>query len=376
VEADDRSAFVRVVRDFIERHVQDQAGVLDERAQFPRAALGGLAALGATALTVPLRHGGIGADTQTYVEVLEEIAAGSIALAGTYMVHMTVTSLLAGHGTDAQIARWLPRLLDDSVGAMAMTEADAGSDLRGIRGTATDTEDGFRLNATKMFITSGGEADVYVVLLRHGEGTSLFVVERGTPGLSFGPPLRKMGYSGSPTTAVVLDDVLVERDRLLGVPGKGLQSMLATLDHGRIGVGAMAVGLARRALDVAYGYLCQRRQFGQELIEFQGLQFMAADMRIQVEAARQLVRLAAATRDAGERHTEQAAMAKLFATDAAMRVTTDAVQLLGGYGYTREYPVERYMREAKMLQIVEGTNQIQRVVISRQMRELYARSTA
>jgi acyl-CoA dehydrogenase len=376
VEPDDRSAFIRVVRDFVERHVRDEAAVLDERAEFPRKALGQLAALGATILTVPVRHGGIGADTQTYVEVLEEIAAGSIALAGTYMVHMTVTGLLVDHGNAAQIARWMPRLSGTSVGAMAMTEAEAGSDLRAIRGVAVDTEDGFRLNGAKTFITSGGEADVYIVLLRHGDGTSLFVVDRGTPGLSFGEPVRKMGYSGSPTTPVLLDDVLVGPDSLLGVPGRGLACMLATLDLGRIGVGAMAVGLARCALDVAYRYLCQRRQFGQELIEFQGLQFMAADMRIQVEAARQLVRLAAATRDHGDRHTEQAAMAKLFATDAAMRVTTDAVQLLGGNGYTRDYPVERYMREAKMLQIVEGTNQIQRVVISRQMRELYARSSA
>jgi alkylation response protein AidB-like acyl-CoA dehydrogenase len=372
LKAEDRSSFVRVVRDFIEREVKDQTAAMEERSEFPRRALKGLAAIGATALTVPEEHGGIGADTRTYVEVLEEVAAGSISLAGTYMVHMTVTGLIARHGSADQTARYLPRLLDSSVGAMAMTEADAGSDLRGIRGTAVETADGFRLNAAKMFITSGGEADVYVVLLRHGLGTSLFVVERGTPGLSFGTPLRKMGYNGSPTTAVTFDDVLVGPDRLLGPPGRGLQSMLETLDHGRIGVGAMAVGLARSALDFAYGYVCQRRQFGQQLIEFQALQFMAADMRISVEAARQLVWLAAGTRDDGRSYTEQAAMAKLFATDAAMRVTTDAVQMLGGYGYTREYPVERYMREAKMLQIVEGTNQIQRVVISKQMRDSYA----
>jgi alkylation response protein AidB-like acyl-CoA dehydrogenase len=373
LKPEDRSSFVRVVRDFVEREVKEQTAEMEERSEFPRRALKGLATIGATALTVPEHLGGIGADTRTYVEVLEEIAAGSISLAGTYMVHMTVTGLIARHGTDEQTARYLPRLLDSSIGAMAMTEADAGSDLRGIRGTAVETADGFRLNAAKMFITSGGEADVYVVLLRHGAGTSLFVVERGTPGLSFGVPLRKMGYSGSPTTAVTFDDVLVGPDQLLGPPGRGLQSMLETLDHGRIGVGAMAVGLARSALDFAYGYVCQRRQFGQELIEFQALQFMAADMRISVEAARQLVWLAAGTRDEGRGYTEQAAMAKLFATDAAMRVTTDAVQMLGGYGYTREYPVERYMREAKMLQIVEGTNQIQRVVISKQMRDSYAR---
>jgi alkylation response protein AidB-like acyl-CoA dehydrogenase len=289
---------------------------------------------------------------------------------------MTMTGLLLEHGTAEQIERYLPALLDRSIGAMAMTEHGAGSDLRSIRGTAVDTANGYQLNASKMFITSGGEADLYVVLLRHGEGTSLFLVENGTPGLSFGAPLHKMGYNSSPTTAVMLDDVMVPAGSLLGQPGRGLPEMLATLDHGRIGVGAMAVGLARAALDVAYGYISQREQFGQRLVDFQALQFMAADMQIAVEAARQFVRYAAGQRDGGESYSAAAAMAKVFATDAAMRVTTDAVQMLGGYGYTREYPVERYMREAKMLQIVEGTNQIQRVVVAKHMRRARRATTA
>jgi alkylation response protein AidB-like acyl-CoA dehydrogenase len=291
-----------------------------------------------------------------------------MALAGTYMVHMTVTGLLVRYGSPDQIARHLPALVGGSVGAMAMTEAGAGSDLRSMRSTATEVDGGYRLNANKMFITSGGAADLYVVLVGHGPGTSLFLVECDREGLSFGPPLRKMGYNGSPTTAVTFDDVLLPAEALLGPPGGGLTAMLETLDHGRLGVAAMAVGLARAALDFAYGYITEREQFGRPLVEFQALQFMAADMRIAVEAARQLVSYAAGRRDAGLSYSAEASMAKVFATDSAMGVTTDAVQLLGGYGYTRDYPVERYMREAKMLQIVEGTNQIQRMVVARHMR--------
>jgi alkylation response protein AidB-like acyl-CoA dehydrogenase len=367
----DSDALVAVVRSFVERDVAPHASELEERGEFPRAMFDKLAALGATSLTVPEDHGGLGGDTRTYIRVVEELASGSIALAGTYMVHMTVTGLLAQHGSPEQVARHLPALVGGSVGAMAMTEASAGSDLRSIRGTASEVDGGYRLNASKIFITSGGAADLYIVLVRHGAGTSLFLVECDREGLSFGPPLRKMGYNGSPTTAVTLDQVLLPTEALLGLPGCGLAAMLETLDHGRLGVAAMAVGLARAALDFAYPYITRREQFGRPLVEFQALQFMAADMRIAIEAARQLVSFAAARRDAGLSYSAEASMAKVFATDAAMRVTTDAVQMLGGYGYTRDYPVERYMREAKMLQIVEGTNQIQRMVVARHMRQAH-----
>jgi alkylation response protein AidB-like acyl-CoA dehydrogenase len=363
-----REELVALIRSFVEREVQPQAGLLEERAEFPRDLFVQLGKLGAVELTTPEAYGGLGADTRTYVEVLEEIAAGSIGLAGTYMVHMSIINLLVAVGTDRQVSDHLPSLLRGSVGAMAMTETEAGSDLAAIRGTATETGQGFCLNASKMFITSGGQADLYVVLLRHGPGTSLFIVPNGTPGLSFGVPLRKMGYNSSPTTPVTFDNVKVPAGNLLGEPGRGLATILGVLDTGRLGVAAMGVGLARAALDVAYDYVTTREQFNRPLIDFQALEFMAADMQIAIEGARQLVRFTAERKDMGLDFSAEASMAKVLATDTAMRVTTDAVQLLGGYGYTREFPVERYMREAKMLQIVEGTNQIQRVVIAKNMR--------
>ena len=365
---DERTELVALIRSFVDREVRPRAASLEENAEFPLELFLSLGRLGAVELTAPQKLGGLEADTRTYVEVLEQIANGSIGLAGTYMVHMSIINLLVAVGTDEQINRHLPKLFNGAIGAMALTENDAGSDLAAIRGTATESDSGFVLNASKVFITSGGRADLYVVLLRHGNGTSLFIVPNGTPGLSFGAPLKKMGYNSSPTTPVMFDNVRVPAGSLLGEPGRGLATMLIALDGGRLGVGAMAVGLAQAALDVSYDYVSTRRQFDRPVIDFQALEFMAADMQIAVESARQMVRYAAECKDKGLEYSAEASMAKVFATDAAMRVTTDAVQLLGGYGYTRDFPVERFMREAKMLQIVEGTNQVQRVVISKSMR--------
>jgi alkylation response protein AidB-like acyl-CoA dehydrogenase len=368
VSAADIDALVGVVHEFVEREVRPNAGALEETGNFPRDLFQGLVDLGVVALTVPEQHGGLGLDTRSYIAVLEEISRGLIGLAGTLVAHMSVVGMLLRLGTDAQVRSLLPRLLAGDVGAMAMTEAGAGSDVRGIRATAQNRGGGYLLNGTKMFITSGGRADLYIILLRHGEGSSLFLVENGTPGMTFGPPLAKMGYHTSPTAAIMLDDVEVPRENLLGAPGRGIPSILGALDTGRIGVATMAVGLARAALDDAYSYIAHREQFGHPVLDFQALEFMTADMHIAMEAARQLVHHAADLKDGGHDYSAAASTAKVFATDAAMRVTTDAVQLLGGYGYTREYPVERYMREAKMLQIVEGTNQVQRVVIAKHMR--------
>lgn len=369
MSATDIDALVGVVHEFVEREVRPNAGALEETGSFPRDLFQGLVDLGVVALTVPEQHGGLGLDTRSYVAVLEEISRGLIGLAGTLVAHMSVVGMLLRLGTDAQVRSLLPRLLAGDVGAMAMTEAGAGSDVRGIRATAENRSDGYLLNGTKMFITSGGRADLYIILLRHGKESSLFLVENGTAGMTFGPPLAKMGYHTSPTAAIMLDDVEVPPENLLGTPGRGIPSILGALDTGRIGVATMAVGLARAAMDYAYSYIARREQFGHPVLDFQALEFMTADMHIAVEAARQLVHHAADLMDSGHDYSAAASTAKVFATDAAMRVTTDAVQLLGGYGYTREYPVERYMREAKMLQIVEGTNQVQRVVIAKHMRQ-------
>lgn len=369
MDGEERAALRTAVREYVDREVMPRAAEMDERSAFPRTFIQQLAGMGATSLTVPTQFGGLAADTQTYVEIVEELARGWIALAGTYSVHMMVTDLLLRFGSPAQVATYLPRLIGGEIGAVAMTEAEAGSDLSAISARAVDHPDGYRLEGSKNFITSGGEAGIYIGLFRHGSGTSLFLVDKGAAGLSFGKPMKKMGYAGSPTTSVVFDGVVVSSDGLLGDAGRGLASMYSALDYGRIGIAAMAVGLAQSSMDFAIRYAATRKQFGQAILDFQALQFMAADMRTAIEAARQLVRHAAATRDQGGPYTLEASMAKLFATDTTMRVTTDAVQILGGYGYTREYPVERYMREAKMLQIVEGTNQIQRIVIARQIRD-------
>jgi alkylation response protein AidB-like acyl-CoA dehydrogenase len=276
------------------------------------------------------------------------------------------------YGTEAQKQRWLPRLASgELLGAFALTEPGAGSDAASLRTTAKAVDGGYVLNGSKTFITNLGRAGTYIVMARTGgpgaTGVSAFVVEAGTAGLRCGRAFDKMGLNGSPTGELHLEDCRVDADALLGREGQGFAIAMSALDAGRIGISAQALGLAEGALEDAIEYLRQRQQFGQPLVEFQGLQFMLADMATQVEAARLLVYRAAALCDAGQPFTREASMAKLFCTDTAMRVTIDAVQLLGGYGYIEEYPMARRMRDAKASQIYEGTNQVQRVVIARQL---------
>jgi alkylation response protein AidB-like acyl-CoA dehydrogenase len=266
----------------------------------------------------------------------------------------------------------LPRLLaGDLLGAYCLSEAQAGSDVSAIATRARPDGDGWRLSGTKSWITHGGQADFYTVFARTDDdptrGLSCFLVDTGVDGLSFGAPERKMGLTASSTTLVNLDDVRVTGDRLVGAPGMGMRIALSALDSGRLGIAAAATGLAQAALDVAVAYAKQREQFGKAIGEFQGLQFLLADMAAAVGAARATYLHAARMRDRGIRFTRAAACAKLIATDAAMRVTTDAVQVLGGAGYTKDFPVERYLREAKVTQIFEGTNQVQRLVIARNL---------
>lgn len=361
-----------VLRRFVADQVAPAAAGLEERREFPRELFAELGRMGLAGIPYEEKHGGGGQSYLTYLIVLEEVATGSLPLAVTLSVHHLASFGLAGFGSDELKLAYLPRLTSGEwLGAYGLTEASSGSDAASLRTRAERDGGGFRLSGTKRFITHGGEADLYLVFARTGpegpHGISAFAVENGLPGLSFGRREDKMGWNASPTREVILDGCPVPFENLVGEEGGGFRIALGALDGGRLGVAASAVGLGQAALDAAVAFAKERRQFGRRIIEFQGLRWMLADMALQVEAARRLVREVARLRDAGGSTTMGAAMSKLFATDMAMRVTTDAVQVHGGYGYMRDYPVERYMREAKVLQIVEGTNQIQRMVIARQL---------
>ncbi|MBE3589173.1 MAG: acyl-CoA dehydrogenase family protein [Thermoanaerobacteraceae bacterium] len=366
---DEQEMIIQTARKFAEKEMMPVAGEMDEREEFPEGILRKMGELGFMGLLCPEEYGGSGMDTVTYAAVAEEIGRGWIAVGGAFSVHIMVEQLILKYGTEEQKSKYLPRLCSgELLGAIAMTEPGAGSDLSAIRSSAEKINDGFRLNGNKIFITTGGEADVYLVLFRTGperSNTSVFVVEKGAAGFTFGKKERKMGYGSSPTRELIFEDCFVPAENLVGGAGKGMEIVLSSLDSGRIGVAAISVGVAQAAYEYALQYASQRVQFGRPIADFQGIQFMLADMVTGINASRLLVYQAARLRDAGLPYTCEAAMAKLFASDTAMNVTTDAVQILGGYGYMKEYPVERYMREAKMLQIVEGTNQIQRVVIAR-----------
>ncbi|MGH8891341.1 MAG: acyl-CoA dehydrogenase family protein, partial [Acidothermaceae bacterium] len=281
---------------------------------------------------------------------------------------------LARYGNDEQRERWLPGMLGgELLGAYCLSEPDSGSDAAALRTRANPADNGFVLDGTKAWITHAGEADFYTVMARTSDdgsrGISCFLVPADAGGVVAAARERKMGLKGSPTAQLHLTDVRIDSNRLIGELGQGFPIALSALDTGRLGIAACAVGLAQAALDVAVEYAGQRRQFGRAIGEFEGLAFMLADMATGVAAARALYLAAARRLDRDQPVTKEAAMAKLFCTDVAMRVTTDAVQVLGGYGYVEDYPVERYLREAKALQIVEGTNQVQRLVISRQLRQ-------
>ena len=302
--------------------------------------------------------------------MLEEISSAWMTVGVGLSVHTMACYPLATFGTEDQRAKWLPGMLDgDSLGGYALSESHAGSDAAALRTRAERVGDGYAVTGTKSWITHGGVADFYTLMARTSDdgprGISCFLVDGTTPGLSAGAPEHKMGLTGSPTTELIFDGAHLERERLVGDEGDGLKIALSALDSGRLGIAACAVGLAQAALDLAVDYAKQRHQFGKPIIQFQGLEFLLADMAAAVHSARATYLDAARRRDAGMPFGQQASVAKLIATDAAMKVTTDAVQVLGGAGYTRDFPAERYMREAKVLQIFEGTNQIQRMLIGR-----------
>ena len=326
--------------------------------------------IGLTAMTAPEEYGGLALPMQAFVLVLEEIAVYSSSFAVTIAVNGLPQTILQQFGSSEQKSRWLGDFAaGEKLGAFCLTEPHCGSDAAALTTTAARNGDSYRLNGTKQFITHGGVADGYMVMARTGgpgaAGVSCFYVEGETPGVLAGRKEDKLGWRTSPTTGMVFEDAEVPTDHLIGAEGDGFRVAMQALDSGRITIAATAVGIARRALAEARIYLKDREAFGRRLAEFQGLQWMLADMDTSVAAARLLVQEAAALKDAGAPYSLQASRAKLFATDTAMQVTTEAVQLLGGYGYTREYPVERLMRDAKATQIVEGTNQIQKNIIAK-----------
>lgn len=363
---------VALVREIAAAELAPYAADAEAAGRFPREIFTLLGEVGVLGLPYPEELGGSGQPYEVYLQALEEIAAAWMSVGVGVSVHVLSCHALARFGTPAQHAELLaPLLAGDRLSAYALSEAAAGSDITGISTRAKIADEGYSLTGAKAWITHGSQADSYTLFARTGEdrtkGLSCFVVPADAPGLTFGTPEQKMGLTGSTTTALYLDAVPVDERRRIGAEGQGMAIALDALDSGRLGIAACATGLAQAALDVAVGYAREREQFGTAIAEFQGIQFLLADMAAAVDTARALYLQAARKKDLGRPFTRDAAVAKMVATDAAMTVTTDAVQVLGGYGYTRDFPVERYMREAKVTQIFEGTNQIQKLVIARQL---------
>jgi alkylation response protein AidB-like acyl-CoA dehydrogenase len=346
----------------------------EEAGQFPRDTFALLGRSGLLSLPYAEKHGGGGQPYEIYLQVVEEIASAWMSVAVGVSVHSLTCFPVAEYGSDQQRADLLPTMLSgQTLGAYCLSESQAGSDVSAISTRATPTQDGSQYNVTgtKAWISHAGHADFYTAFVRTGDhptkGLSCFVIPADTDGISFGEPERKMGLACDTVRQVHFDDALVDSARLIGARGLGMSIALHALDSGRLGIAAAATGLAQAALDVAATFSIERHQFGKPISQFQGLSFLLADMEAAVTSARATYLYAARLKDAGRAFTKQAAVAKLICTDAAMRVTIDAIQVLGGSGYTRDFPVERYMREAKVTQIFEGTNQIQRLVIARQL---------
>jgi len=365
-------ALLELTRELADAELAPRAADFEERGEFPRELLRTLGRSGLLGLPYPVQYGGGGQPYEVYVQVVEELARRWLAVAEAVSVHTLACYPLAGYGTEAQRERWLAAMLGgELLGAYCLSEPSAGSDAASMTTRAVRDGDDYVVTGTKAWITHAGIADFYNVFCRTGGpgpgGVSCLLADAATPGVTPQARERTMGLRASPVAQVAFDGARIPADRLLGEQDQGFRIAMTALDGGRLGIAASAVGLAQAALDYAVAYACQREQFGRPIVQFQGLAFLLADAATQISAARALTLAAARLRDAGRPHSVEAAKAKLFATDTAMRVTTDAVQVLGGYGFVSDHPVERYMREAKVLQIVEGTNQIQRVVISRSL---------
>jgi alkylation response protein AidB-like acyl-CoA dehydrogenase len=357
-----------LTRDLADKELATRVDEHERAETYPEGLFATLGQAGLLGLPYPEEVGGGGQPYEVYLQVLEELAARWAAVAVATSVHSLSCFPLFTFGTAEQQQR-LPEMLGGGlIGGYSLSEPQAGSDAAALRCRASRTDDGYEITGTKAWITHGGRADFYALFARTGEGSrgvSCFLAPGQVEGLSWGRPEEKMGLHAIPTTTANWDGAVLEADRLIGREGQGLEIAFSALDSGRLGIAACAVGLAQAALDAAVDYANERSTFGKKIVDHQGLGFVLADMAAAVDSARATYLDAARRRDLGRPYGRQASVAKLVATDAAMTVTTDAVQVFGGYGYTRDFPVERYMREAKIMQIFEGTNQIQRLVISR-----------
>ncbi len=362
-------------RQLVADKVTPYAAEVDESATFPQAAYDALRGADLHAVHVPEAYGGNGADALAACLVIEEVARGCASSSLIPAVNKLGSLPVMLAGTEEQKQQWLrPLAAGDALFCYALSEREAGSDVAAMRTRAVRDGDGWVLSGTKCWITNAGEGDSYIVFAvtdpegRRGQNISAFLVSKTDPGVSFGPSENKLGIKGSPTREVYLENVRLPADRLLGTPGEGMSLAMRTLDHTRVTIAAQAVGIAQGALDLSASYVKERQQFGKKIADFQGIQFMLADMAMKLEAARQLTYAAAARSERGDKDLRYfSSAAKAFASDTAMAVTVDAVQLLGGYGYTRDFPAERMMRDAKITQIYEGTNQVQRVVLAREL---------
>jgi alkylation response protein AidB-like acyl-CoA dehydrogenase len=363
---------IELTRDLVDKELRPQVDEAERTHRFPRAVFATLGEAGLLSLPYPQEYGGGGQPYEVYLQVLEEIATAWAAVGVGTSVHSLSCFGLFHAGSEEQKRRWLPEMLSgELLGAYCLSEAHAGSDPAAMRTRAVRDGGDYLITGAKAWTTHGGAADFYKVMARTsddgGRGISCFLVPADSPGLTADTPEDKMGLMSSVTATMLFDQVRVPAERRLGAEGQGLAIALAGLDSGRLGIAAVATGVAQGALDVAVRYARERESFGQPIIDHQGLGFLLADMAAAVESARATYLHAARLRDAGRPFSRQASIAKMTATDNAMRVTTDAVQVLGGAGYTKDFPVERYMRETKVMQIFEGTNQIQRMVIARSL---------
>jgi alkylation response protein AidB-like acyl-CoA dehydrogenase len=367
---DEGAELVALIREIAQVELAPRAAADEAAARFPRDAFATLGEAGLLGLPYPEEYGGAGQPYEVYLQALEEVAMAWMSVGVGVSVHVMATYAMAAFGTPEQRASYLPEMISGrTLGAYALSEAQAGSDISAMTTRAKHADHGYELNGAKAWTTHGSYADFYTTFARTSDdprgGVSCFHVPGRASGLTFGSPEHKMGLNGSPTTALYFDAVPIENSRRLGDEGQGARIALSALDSGRLGIAACATGLAQAALDLATDYAKHREQFGHPIVEFEGLRFLLAEMAAAVDSARATYLMAARKRDAGRPFTRDAAVAKMIASDVAMQVTIDAVQVLGGYGYTRDYPAERYMREAKVTQIFEGTNQIQRLVIGR-----------
>lgn len=371
---EDQKMLKTMVRDFAEKELEPIAAQIDEEARFPAESIKKMAELGIIGLPLPEKYGGGGGGTTEFAIAIEEI---SRVCASTGVIYL-VTTGLAGKpiyrfGTEEQQQRFaVPIAKGEKLACFALTEANAGSDVAALETTATRRNGGYVLNGTKLFITNGAEADIAVVFATIDKslgyrGITAFIVEKGTPGFSVGKLEHKLGIRASSTTELIFEDCFVPEANRLGDEGKGFKLALGSVDSSRISIAAQALGIAQGAFDKGLAYAKERQQFGQPIINFQAIQWMLADMATQIDAARLLTYQAAYLEDKGLPFTKQAAMAKVFASEAAMFVTTKAMQIYGGYGYVKDYPLERYFRDAKITGIYEGTDEMQRMTIAKSL---------